>query len=85
MKRCEHGSNIRHCSECTKGVRRFTFRGLVILYYDNNSEEVTVTENFKKCNFIAEDYLLIANFFDTIYKLKTGIPVTELELEDINV
>jgi hypothetical protein len=64
---------------------KYYFRGLLILKYDIQWKDLKVTEDFNKCKFIAEDYLLIAEFMDKIYKLQTGIPVAEGELKDIEV
>jgi len=64
---------------------KFYFRALLIVDYDIEKRELTITDDFKMCKFIPEDYKLLAEFFDTIYKLQTGIAVPEEKLQDIEV
>lgn len=64
---------------------KYYFRGRLILEYDIEKKDLRVTEDFNICKFIPEDYLLIAEFMDKIYKLQTDVPMNEEELKDIEV
>jgi len=64
---------------------KYFFRGLLIIQYDIERGDLKVTENFNQCKFIGEDFLLLRNFFDVIYRLKKGEKVPENEIKDIKV
>jgi len=64
---------------------KYYFRGRLILEYDIERKDLRVTEDFNICKFIPEDYLLIAEFMDKIYRLQMGMSVTDEELKDIEV
>lgn len=66
---------------------KYTFRGLVILDYNEEYKDLTLPiheeyglPNFNMCKFITEDYKLLANFFDTIHRHQLGEDVV---LEDV--
>jgi len=64
---------------------KYYFRGRLILEYDIERKDVRGTEDCSICKFIPEDYLLIAEFMDKIYRLQMGMSVTDEELKDIEV
>lgn len=72
---------------------KYIFRGNEILNYDPPNFErnggrgrLTVNgDNFNNCQFIDEDYLLLANYFYTIYRIRAGIPVKRSDLNDVIV
>ena len=69
---------------------KYVFRGNVVVEYDPVTKQVTaplqdgVIANFDYCNFIPEDYKLLAQFFERAYKHATG-DGTLLDLIDIVV
>ena len=71
-----------------KKQMKFIFRNIVIFEYDKDTKQVRIpnTEgvgnNFNFCKFIPEDYKLIGDYFNTIYKDLQGKIV---KLKDIEV
>lgn len=53
---------------------KFIFRGLTVLDYNAETKDMVVPTdedgltNFNLCQFIPEDYKLLARFFETAYK-----------------
>ena len=69
---------------------KYYFRGILVFDYDPDTKQVVVpnTEiregNFNFCNFIPDDYELMAKYFTMVHKHATG-EITEDELNDIEV
>lgn len=69
---------------------KYIFRGVVVFEYDPTAKYDKVKQGtnsagipgFDFCNMIDEDYQLLAQFFDTVYKHTQG---EEVILEDIVV
>lgn len=69
---------------------KYIFRGIVVFEYDPNAkfdkvkhgETKTGIPAFDFCSMIDEDYKLLGQFFDTVYRHTQGEDVT---LEDIEV
>lgn len=70
---------------------KYIFRGNVVFEYDPETkqmkapmhEDFTTLANFNYCNFIPEDYVYIADFFNAAYAHATGVP--NVDLTDIEV
>ena len=71
---------------------KYIFRGIEVFNYDPVTKEMTIPKNkdfttinnFNYCNFIPEDFMLIASFFLMAHGHATGTVTTE-ELENIEV
>jgi hypothetical protein len=68
---------------------KYIFRGHIVFeYYPNNPEKVTqhqihgIIPAFDYCNMIPEDYKLLSEFFDKVYRHIQG---EDIELNDIEV
>ena len=69
---------------------KYIFRGIVVFEYDPNAKYDKVVQGkihdaipaFDFCNMIDEDYKLLGEFFNTVYRHTQGEDVT---LEDIQV
>ena len=69
---------------------KYIFRGIVVFEYDPNAKYDKVKQGnhldtipaFNHCNMIDEDYKLLGEFFNTVYRHTQGEDVT---LEDIKV
>ena len=69
---------------------KYIFRGNVVFDYNETTKEMVAimhnhldTTNFNYCNFIPEDYKLLARFFETAYKhtqLGDVIDLTDIEV-----
>jgi hypothetical protein len=76
---------------------KFIFRGLVVLEYNPETKQTEAPNkyvewgqeyndgpaNFNKCNFVPEDYVHLADFFNAAYAHATGVP--NVDLTDIEV
>ena len=70
---------------------KYIFRGLVILDYNEETKQVEAPmyndvptlANFNHCKFIADDYVQLADFFNTAYAHATDVP--NVDLTDIEV
>lgn len=69
---------------------KYIFRGYTIFEYNPEKRFHKVTQHwvhsdipaFNYCSMIPEDYKLLSQFFDTVYRHTQG---EEVELKDINV
>jgi len=69
---------------------RYIFRGLVLFEYNPETKqtEAAVTEdgtlvNFNHCKLVPDDYVQLADFFNTAYAHATDFP--HVDLQDIVV
>lgn len=67
---------------------KYVFRGIEVFTYDPKTKQVTegkvhdTIPAFNYCSMIPEDYKLLSEFFDTVYRHISGESV---ELKDIKV
>lgn len=63
---------------------KYIFRGNIIFEYtpEKLHNKVVQVVHFNYCSMIPEDYKLLSQFFDTVYRHTQG---EEVELKDINV
>lgn len=69
---------------------KYIFRGIVVFDYNPITKSMSSPEtkhglnSFNFCSFVAEDYILLSDFFKTAHLHATGQIKTE-DLKDINV